>query len=138
MSRSDRTLLTWTLLALFSLGSAAAAQAQLFGVDGSGGGAGSPFPRSTLYEIDPTDGALLATIEPAVGVGTGFSHITAIDFDPISGLLYGIANGAGVDDGFGVAFSTLITIDSTGAGAFVADITGMTPCVDYKRPRHVV
>jgi len=52
---------------------------RLFAVDGVFG-----YP-STLYELDPATGAILAEIGP-----TGFDGMSALDFDPTSGTLYGI------------------------------------------------
>ena len=124
MYRFNRALLTWVLLALFSLGYSAAAQAQeqLFAVDGAGSFIVGP---SSLYELSPTTGAVIAG--PIGGIGAiGFSHVVSIDFDPTTGVLYGIANSV---PPFVAGVSTLITINPlTGIGASVAVITGMTAC----------
>lgn len=133
MFRLNRAPLTWVLLAVFSLGSAAAAQAQeqLFGVAGSGlgGPPGPPVPLSTLYELSPTTGAVIST-GPGGSIGAigaiGFPHVVAIDFHPTTGMLYGIANSV---PPFIAGGSTLITINPvTGIGTFVAPITGLTFC----------
>ncbi len=132
MCRLNRALLTWVLLAVFSLGSAAATQAQeqLFGVAGAGmGGPPPPVPLSTLYELSPTTGAVIST-GPGGSIGAigaiGFPHVVAIDFHPTTGVLYGIANSV---PPFVAGGSTLITINPvTGIGTFAAAITGLTFC----------
>lgn len=113
MFRFRRAPLMWALFALLWVGSSAAAQEKkLFAVDGA---SNNP---ATLYELDRTDGSIIETIG-----AIGFDHVTAIDFDPTTGVLYGIANGP---TSFGPA--TLITIDLTfGIGTFVADISWDTP-----------
>ena len=77
----------------------------MYGVTGAGS---SP---SSLYTIDTTTGA--ATLVGA----TGMSHITGLDFDPTSGILYGV-----VSAGF-AGPSTLVTIDkATGAATLVGSL----------------
>jgi hypothetical protein len=67
---------------------------------------------SSLYTVDPMTGATTL-----IG-GTGFSHVTGLDFDPITGTLYGVAR-----DPFGSGTASLITIDpTTGAGTLVGTI----------------
>ena len=74
----------------------------LYGTTGSGGVA------SSLYTIDTTTG--VATLVGA----TGFNHVASIDFDPLTGVLYGISN---------ESTKTLITIDTaTGAGTAVVSV----------------
>src|SRR3954447_14076595 len=65
----------------------------IYGSAEIGGGA------STLYTIDPNTG-----IATAVGTGIGFDRVGAIDFDPSTGILYGM----GATDIF-----QLIKIDTT-------------------------
>lgn len=124
MFRLSGAPMAWVLLALFSLGSSAAAQAQeqLFAVDGAGG------ELSSLYELSPVTGAVIAG--PIGGIGAiGFSHVVAIDFDPRTGLLWGIANSAGPVEpllSLNGQTSLLITIDpTTGAASAGIPITGM-------------
>ena len=105
MLRLSRSPVMWALLAFLWTGSNVAAQERLFAVDGA---RNNP---STLYELDRADGSVIATIGP-----TGFRHVAAIDFDPTTGVLYGILNGPG-------PAVTLITIDpDTGAGTLVAPV----------------
>ena len=86
----------------------AAQEKKLFAVDGA-----SRNP-ATLYRLDRDDGTVLDTIGP-----TGFDHLTVIDFDPTTGILYGITNGPS---------RRLITIDTdTGIGSVVAPITFVPP-----------
>jgi len=76
-----------------------ASETMLYAVDGAAGHAAS------LHVLDPTDGSVVRTIGP-----TGFSHVTGIDVDPTTGVLYGVAN-----DPY-----QLIVIDTTtGAGSLV-------------------
>ena len=113
MLRLSRSPVMWALLAFLWVGSDVAAQERLFAVDGAGG---SP---AMLYELDRTTGAVIATIG-----STGFAHVTAIDFDPTTGVLYGIFNGPG-------PAVTLVTIDPvTGAGTLVAPVAfpPVPPC----------
>ena len=80
------------------------------GVAGTGG-------PSTLYAIDPTTG-----VSTAIGSGIGFDKVGAIDFDPISGQLFGIGDPAGVP-----GTPQLITINpTTGLGTAVGRLTGTT------------
>ncbi len=86
----------------------------LYGTTGAGNVA------SALYTIDTTTGG--ATL---VGL-IGFSHVVSIDFDPLTGVLYGIANSIPRGDN-----NTLITIDTTtGAGTAVVAVTGIDQSPD--------
>ena len=88
----------------------ASAAGRLYAVDGAWDQA------STLYELDPATGAVLATIGP-----TGFSGVSALDFDPTTGILYGIV----VSWGPGPASSLLIQIDpETGVGTPIGTTSG--------------
>ena len=82
----------------------------LFGTSGAGGSA------SSLYTIDTGTG--VATLVGPIG----FSHVVSIDFDPLTGVLYGIEN-----DG-----NTLITIDTaTGVGTSTGvTVTGISQSPD--------
>lgn len=64
MLRLSRSPMMWALLALVWVGSDVAAQGRLFRVDGA---ESNP---ATLYEIDKTTGAVIATIG-----ATGFEHL---------------------------------------------------------------
>jgi hypothetical protein len=80
---------------------------RLFGISGA---RGAP---SSLYLINRTTGA-----STLIGA-TGYNHIAAMDFDPTTGVLYGVANGSGVGPP-----ETLVTIDvNTGAATFVATVS---------------
>jgi Thrombospondin type 3 repeat len=72
------------------------APATLYAVDGAQGHAAS------LHVLDLSNGAVLETIGP-----TGLSHVTGIDVDPTTGLLYGVTNGPNrlvrIDPATGVA-----------------------------------
>jgi hypothetical protein len=76
------------------LAAAVARADTLYAVSGSGGTA------STLYTFDSTTGALTSTIG-----ATGFSHMTGLDFDPTSGMLYGLVSSS--------TGATLVTINTT-------------------------
>tara|TARA_R110002073_G_scaffold198736_4_gene357898 strand:+ start:1847 stop:2479 length:633 start_codon:yes stop_codon:yes gene_type:complete len=78
----------------------------LYGVTGSGG---SP---SSLYTINPLTGATTL-----VGA-TGTNHVTGIDFDPITGTLYGVRS-----DVFGSGETQLLTLYS---GTVAAAVVGTT------------
>lgn len=142
MSRLSHAPLVLILAALLWVGSAAVAQAQeqLFAISGGGKGTPNmgPFPVSTLYELHPSTGAWMATI-PLAG---GHRHVVSIDFDPTTGVLWGIANGAGPVEGgvppppFPAGFpfalngptGLLITINpSTGVTSPGIPIRGMDP-----------
>jgi hypothetical protein len=81
---------------------------------------GSGGSSSSLYTIDPTTGATTL-----IGA-TGQTHMTGIDFDPTTGILYGVQS-----DYFGSGATNLFSINtSTGAasligatGAQIPDIT---------------
>lgn len=76
---------------------------RLFAVDGA---SGNP---ATLYQLNKATGAVIAVVGP-----TGFGHVAAIDFDPMTGVLYGIDNNS----------DQLLTLNTTtGAGTVVATIT---------------
>ncbi len=83
----------------------------LFGTSGAG-----EDNASSLYTIDPTTG--VATLVGPLG----FNEVVSIDFDPLTGVLYGISNSVG-----SAIAGRLITINTaTGAGAVVAPVTGPT------------
>lgn len=89
---------------LWLIAGVATAKAEiLYGITGAGNSS------SILYRIDPATGS-------AELVGpTGFSHVTALSFDPVTGVLYGHQS-----DIPGSGAANLITIDSTtGLGALV-------------------
>lgn len=96
------------VLALLLASFGAAAQAQvIYAVTGAGGGA------SSLYTVNPITGA--ATLVGA----TGMSHMTGLDFDPTTGVLYGV-----VDSGF-TGTPQLVTVNtSTGAATVVGALGG--------------
>jgi hypothetical protein len=104
----------FTAAALFcSPGSANAVT--IYGSAYIGGGA------STLYTIDPTTG--LAT---AVGTGIGYDRVGAMDFDPGTGILYGI--GSNTPNTF-----SLITIDTaTGLGTTVGNTVGNFQDINFR------
>ena len=70
--------LTAIVLLLAAVAAPAPAQVRLFGTTGYGGGS-----SSTLVELDPATGALVATIGPV-----GYL-VNGLDYDPTSGVLYG-------------------------------------------------
>ena len=75
---------------------------RLFAVDGA---RGNP---ATLYQLNKATGAVIAVVGP-----TGFRHVTAIDFDPTTGVLYAIDNDT----------DQLLTLNTTtGAGTVVATV----------------
>jgi hypothetical protein len=83
----------------------------LYAVDGA---SGNP---SNLYILDPADGSVVES----VGF-TGFSHVTGIDFHPISGVLYGVLNSPG----------SLITIDlTTGVGTLIGSTGAQIPDISF-------
>jgi hypothetical protein len=83
----------------------------MYAVDGASG-----HPTS-LYVLDPSNGSVLRMIGP-----TGFSHVTGIDFDPTTGILYGVSN----------ALDQLITIDTTtGAGTLVGSTGRQIPDISF-------
>jgi len=82
----------------------------LYGADGS---ANNP---STLYRISTITGAAVA-----VGPAIGFSGCGAMDFHPVTGILYAICKDV-------TGANVLITINhNTGIGAVVAVVTGSLP-----------
>jgi hypothetical protein len=86
---------------------------RLYAMSGAGASA------SSLYLVDKNTGA--ATL---IGP-TGFNHIVATDFDPMTGILYGIVNGGRFPD---TSPELLVTINtSTGAATVVTPITWSTP-----------
>jgi len=104
MTKLYRKIATAAMAAALFAGAGQSADAGqiLYGVTGASNTA------SSLYTIDTTTG--LATLVGA----TGFNHVVSIDFDPVSGTLYGIANSG----------NALITIDTaTGAGTAVATLS---------------
>jgi hypothetical protein len=71
---------------------------------------------ASLFTIDTTTGAV--TLVGASGVAEGSNRISGIDFDPITGTLYGIKGGA-------CHGAILITLDpTTGAGTMVDTLSG--------------
>jgi hypothetical protein len=97
--------------ALTLLASVASATPVLYGVTGAGNA------PSSLYTVDPVSGTTTL-----IGA-TGFSHVTGIDFDPTTGILYGV-----VSDLFDSGTADLITINSsTGAGTVVGPTGNQTP-----------
>jgi len=83
----------------------------LYAVDGASDHAAS------LHVLDASNGALLGTIGP-----TGFNHVTGIDFDPTTGILYGVTNTP----------QRLITIDvETGAGTVVGSTFHQIPDIAF-------
>ena len=93
---------------------------------------GASSSPSSLYELDPETGA-------AVLIGPiGFDAVVSIDFHPESGELYGISNRTTIEDPdtgvITIVPNELITIDTiTGAGTFVATITGSMAAMSYTR-----
>jgi hypothetical protein len=80
-----------------------------FAMTGAGGS------TSTLYEIDPTTGQIIQTIG-----ATGFSGITSMDFDPISGVMFASGGSRG-------ASPPLMTIDlGTGVGTVIGGTGNFT------------
>ena len=89
---------------------------RLFAVSGASAAA------STLYELNPIDGSVIATIG-----ATGFSHVSGIDCHPQTGVMYGVLNG--FDDPSG---GRLITIDThTGAGTLVGTTNAQIPDISF-------
>ena len=85
--------------------------AKLFAVTGAGNA------PSTLFELDPDTGAVVRMVG-----ATGFSYITAMDFHPLTGDLYAIAQNASFP-----ATGTLMTLDiDTGIGTMVAQTTAFS------------
>lgn len=103
--------------ALLSLVMMSAASAQtLYGVTGAGN------TPSSLYTIDTATGA--ATLVGA----TGFSHVTALSFDPTTGMLYGH-----VSDTFGSGDTQLISINPlTGAGTLIGTTGIQSPDMAFR------
>jgi len=67
--------------------------------------------------LDPADGSLLRTIGP-----TGYDHVTGIDFDPTTGILYGVTNGPG----------RLLVLDvTTGAGTVIGSTGAQIPDITF-------
>ena len=97
---------------------ASAVTGALYAISGAGGAA------SVLYILDPATGAVLSTIGP-----TGFNHVTAMDFHPFTGVLYGVTS----EEEGGVTTSELITIDLfTGAGSVIgATGLGQVPDMSF-------
>jgi len=93
---------------------ASAASGSLYAITGADDAA------STLYILDPATGAVLSTVGP-----TGFSHVTAMDFHPFSGVLYGVTSELTTG-----STSELITINLlTGAGTVIGP-TGLRSVPD--------
>ncbi|WP_339723343.1 PEP-CTERM sorting domain-containing protein [uncultured Paraglaciecola sp.] len=96
-------IISGLLITLLSVGSTIANATILYGVSGAGNGS-----ASSLYTIDTVTGA--ATLIGA----TGFDEVTSIDFNSVTGILWGISNET----------KELITIDTTtGLGTAVATMT---------------
>ncbi len=110
-----KRLLAIATLSIASLFTASAAPI-LFAVSGSGNAS------SNLYTVDPTTGA--ATLVGA----TGFSHITGLAFNPVTGVLYGH-----VSNIFGSPSATdLVTINrTTGAAALVGSTDNQVPDMTF-------
>jgi len=88
-----------------------AVEAVMYAVDGASGHAAS------LHVLDPTDGSVVQTIGP-----TNFEHVTGIDVDPTTGILYGVTNGPG----------RLLTINRvTGAGTLVGNTGLQMPDISF-------
>lgn len=88
----------------------------LFAVSGAGNG------PSTLYKLDPSTGAVLTTVGP-----TGFSHITGLAFNPITGVLYGHQS-----DIYGSGATNLVTIDViTGVATLVGSTSIQSPDMSF-------
>ena len=106
-------------------GSSSAVSAQtLFGAAHTG----SLGPR-TLYQINPTTG-----VATAVGP-IGFEDVSAMDFHPVTGVLYAIGYRPGTE-GAGSGDAVLITINPvTGAGtevAFIGNEAGTFPDMSFR------
>jgi len=97
-------------------GSVPADASTLYAVSGAGNA------PSSLYTVDTTTGA--ATLVGA----TGFNHVTGLDFDPVTGVLYGH-----VSNLFGSGGATqLLTINkTTGAGALVGTSGIQSPDMSF-------
>ena len=110
-SFSQKLIAATLLFGTMALQSPGASFAQtLYGVTGAGGAV------SNLYTVNPLTGATTL-----VG-STGFAHVTGLDFDPTSGILYGVVS----DISNSVA--KLITIDSTtGVGTAIGDTGNQIP-----------
>jgi hypothetical protein len=100
-------VLSLCVAALLSFANNAHADSVLYGVTGSSNTA------SSLYTIDPVTGATTL-----IG-STGLSHVTGIDFDPITGVLYGVQS-----DLFGSGAANLLTIDPVTGLATIIGSTG--------------
>ncbi len=83
----------------------------MYAVDGASG------QPTTLYVLDPSNGSVLRTIGP-----TGFDHLTSIDVDPTTGILYGVTNGP----------DRLIRLDpTTGAGTVIGSTGAQIPDIAF-------
>jgi hypothetical protein len=90
----------------------ASAQQVLYGSTGAGLASGGVDSPSSLYTINP------ATGESTLVGPIGFSGVNSIDFNPDTGVLYGIANVSRGEN------SVLITINTqTGLGTLVAPLS---------------
>jgi len=79
----------------------------MYAVDGA---SGNP---SSLHVLDPANGSVLRTIGP-----TGFNHVTSIDIDPTSGIVYAVTN---------ESQQLLILDPDTGAGTVVGNTGHQIP-----------
>ena len=122
MCRLNRAPLALILAAFLWTGSAGDAQAQeqLFGVEGASGAA------STLHEFVsatglPTGPGPFAILDPFL---VPLTHVVAIDFHPVTQVLYGIVNVGKLGDLVFPHDSKLITIDATSGAATVIGTIG--------------
>src|ERR1043165_2659013 len=95
--RLRQAFAAFAMLVLYPV--AAQAQQILYAVSGASGTA------STLYKLNPTTGALAATIG-----ATGYNHMTGLAIHPTTGTMYGFVN-SGPPNGSPSGF--LVTIDPT-------------------------
>ncbi len=89
---------------------ASALTGSLYAISGAGGAA------SVLYILDAATGAVVSTVGP-----TGFNHVTAMDFHPSTGVLYGVTS----EDEGGVVTSELLIINPATGAAAVVGPTGL-------------
>ena len=95
------------LIPILWMSTAIANAVTLYGVGNSG-------ENAQLYSVNPATGAAVA-----IGTGLGIGRVSAIDFSPRSGTLFGISSGSGESS------AALLSINTgTGAGTKVTDIPG--------------
>lgn len=103
-------ILLW-FIAGTAFASSASGSPILYGITGSGNTA------SSLYTVDPLTGST-TLIGP-----TGLSHLTSLDFDPTSGVLYAVQS-----DLYGSGDTNLVTLNtSTGAATIVGPTGAQIP-----------